>query len=313
MRHLLPPPRTPTADRATTPGSGPPRRRTTLALASAGLLAAPFLATAATALRPSPAHAAQRRSTRAAAATNTVSADGAFTEAFFDDFDGPTLDRAKWRAVMSGPHHSGMRWNPAGVEASGGTLRVAAERQPDGVFTGAGVAIGYGPEAFGVVHGRIEMRARVEPGHGTAPALMGWPSRADRWPPEFDLMEATDGTRRRISVANHWEDPARPGQDNHELRWVDLDATDWHSYRVEWTPSSIAYAVDGREVYRSTDPRHTTSHPMTAAIGMFVGTPATANWIPQPDRATPNRVVLHLDWVRVSHWTGADGGGGRAR
>jgi beta-glucanase (GH16 family) len=115
-------------------------------------------------------------------------------------------------------------------------------------------------------------------------------------------MESTDGERRRISVAVHYEDPARPGRDNYELRWVEIDATQWHVYQVEWTPAHVAFAVDGREVYRTTDPRHTTAHPMTASAAMFVGTTQTANWIPLPDRTTPDRVVLHIDWIRVSRW-----------
>jgi len=230
------------------------------------------------------------------------SSGGAFRTVFYDGFD-VDGDLSQWKAIMQGPHHTGMWWNPDGVQVHNGELEVSADKQANGYYTGAGLAIEYGPDAFGVDYGRIEVRAKWDGGQGIAPAIMGWPSAADAWPPEFDLMEVVDADGQWVATTNHWQGPGGNGDNAYRTEWTQIDSTQWHTYAVEWTPDGITYTIDGRVVYTG-GPEELPGQKMTASIGVFVGTTGTQGWIPLPDNTTPDHVGLHVDYVKVEEWIG---------
>ncbi|GGG16831.1 hypothetical protein GCM10010964_01400 [Caldovatus sediminis] len=227
---------------------------------------------------------------------------GAFRTVFYDGFD-VDGDLSRWKAIMQGPHHSGMWWNPDGVKVRDGELEVSADLQDNGYYTGAGLAIDFGPDAFGVDYGRIEVRAKWDAAQGIAPAIMGWPSAADAWPPEFDLMEVVDADGQWVATTNHWQGPGGNGDDAYRTAWTEIDSTDWHTYAVQWTPEGVVYTIDGEVVYTG-GPEELPGQKMTASIGVFVGTWATQGWVPLPDETTPEHVGLHVDYVKVEEWIG---------
>ena len=78
-----------------------------------------------------------------------------------------------------------------------------------------------------------------QPGH-LVPAQQGV------WPPEVDYFQDAGGTRQSFSASLHVGPDGNgdccvipsPTQDN--------DGTAWHTYGVQWTPSSMTYTIDGR-------------------------------------------------------------------
>ena len=65
---------------------------------------------------------------------------------------------------------------------------------------------------------------------------------------EIDFMELVDPARRAAEGFVHH------GADNRRERGtVTTDATRWHDWAVEWTPSAITMFLDGRPWYRTTD------------------------------------------------------------
>jgi beta-glucanase (GH16 family) len=65
-----------------------------------------------------------------------------------------------------------------------------------------------------------------------------WPA-ASVWPPEIDFNE-TDGVTTSTQATVHWSSANL--QQHSELN---IDLTQWHTFGVIWTPTSITYTVDG--------------------------------------------------------------------
>jgi beta-glucanase (GH16 family) len=60
------------------------------------------------------------------------------------------------------------------------------------------------------------------------------------WPPELDFNE-TDGSATATTATVHWGS----GNSQYHSSLNNIDMTQWHTWGVIWTPSSITYTVDG--------------------------------------------------------------------
>jgi beta-glucanase (GH16 family) len=98
------------------------------------------------------------------------------------------------------------------------------------------------------------VRVRVPQGAKdyNAVALL-WPS-TDNWPGdgEVDFLELkNDATRHNVTGALHYS------PDGQTDKWiggnVDVDATQWHNYAVEWTPTEMTFYVDAVPYFTTTD------------------------------------------------------------
>lgn len=145
--------------------------------------------------------------------------------------------------IYDGPGHAGNgRRTPEAVTVSDGTLVITAH--PDGSSGGMAVRGG------GSMYGRWEVCARASVAAPTwhAVALL-WPDDND-WPVggEIDFMEMIDPLRRTVEYNLHYG-----AQDDIEHHRVDVDATAWHAWAVEWTSRRIAVYLDGEMWAQSTD------------------------------------------------------------
>ncbi|MFC8315038.1 glycoside hydrolase family 16 protein [Gordonia sp. NPDC057258] len=145
--------------------------------------------------------------------------------------------------IYDGPGHDGNgRRTPEAVSVSDGNLIITA--RADGSSGGMAVKGG------GSKYGRWEICARATVAAPTwhAVALL-WPD-ANDWPVggEIDFMEIIDPLRRTVEYNLHYG-----AQDDIEHHRVDVDATKWHSWAVEWTPRRIAVFLDGVLWAQSTD------------------------------------------------------------
>jgi len=68
---------------------------------------------------------------------------------------------------------------------------------------------------------------------------------------EVDFMEITDPARQSSEFWLHYGP-----DDNRESSNIQIDATQWHSWAVEWTPWHIAAYVDGRMWWVTTNVAH---------------------------------------------------------
>ena len=107
-------------------------------------------------------------------------------------------------------------------------------------------------------------------------------------------MEMGDDARRTTDAFIHY------GEDNRQVHGsVEADATRWHNWAVEWTPSSITTYLDGTEWFRTTDTAVQPPGPMHLCLQL--------DWFPKG--GTVRRSTMQVDWVR-EYALGAHGAAG---
>jgi beta-glucanase (GH16 family) len=179
--------------------------------------------------------------------------------------------------VYDGPGHEGKgRRAPSAVSVRDGIMTITG----DAAGRTAGMAWGTG-QRYGRWEGRVRAPAAADSYHAL---MLLWPD-AENWPVggEVDFMEMTDGDRRSTNMFLHY------GEENSQVSGdVDVDATKWHDWAVEWTPKGITAYLDGRPWFRSTDPKTLPPGPMHLCVQL--------DWFPGdgPTRSSS----MQVDWVK---------------
>jgi|GEM_PF-3301797 len=191
--------------------------------------------------------------------------------------------------VYDGPGHAGKGTrSPSAVSVDDGLLTITG----DSSGTTGGMAWGQGQE-----HGRWEGRVRAPVSDESYNALLLlWPD-AEDFPVggEIDFMEMTDSSRQKTDLFIHY------GADNSQVSGaVEIDATEWHNWAVEWTPEAITAYVDGEEWYRTTDTGIFPPGPMHLCIQL--------DWFPTGGDVRESS--MEVDWVRQYVLNQGSGAGG---
>jgi beta-glucanase (GH16 family) len=130
---------------------------------------------------------------------------------------------------------------------SNGTLKITAIRESfsGSAFTSARLKT---KDKFEFKYGRVEARAKLPTGAGTWPAIwmlgadinqVGWPACG-----EIDIMEHKGSELNKIHGSLHF--PGRSGGNPVTNTTTITNAnTEFHVYSVDWSESSIKFAIDG--------------------------------------------------------------------
>jgi hypothetical protein len=155
---------------------------------------------------------------------------------YSQNFDGSSLPPG-WEAYQGHPNNDPYStWDPANDVVSGGELHLLAT--PAGGVGG----VGYrgNPQTYGMY--LVRLKGDYEPGLQMSNIALLWPD-SSAWPPEIDFFEDHGGTRSGYLATLH------PGPDGHNSNQVHVEvannATQWHTYGVEWTPTTITFTIDG--------------------------------------------------------------------
>jgi len=130
-------------------------------------------------------------------------------------------------------------WQSSNVTVSGGALHLLATPSAQG-----GVAFYGNPQTYGMY--LVRMKGDYEPDLDINNLAILWPAQQGVWPPEVDFYQDAGGTRQSFSASLHVAPDgngdccviASPTQDS--------DGTAWHTYGVQWTPTSMTYTIDGQ-------------------------------------------------------------------
>lgn len=144
---------------------------------------------------------------------------------------------------------------------------------------------------FWRTYGYYEMRARLPLGKGFFPAFWLLPKRVV-WPPEIDVFEASGVRPNDVHLGVMG--PDRKGGDT----WINGAigiADGFHAYGLEWTRETVAWFLDGREVWRRPNSIH---EDMYVLANLAVGN-RDPNFIPNPDASTPFPGRFEIDYIRV--------------
>ena len=135
-------------------------------------------------------------------------------------------------------------------------------------------------------YGRWEGRVKAPKGSPSYNALLLlWPT-AEDFPVggEIDFMEIMSHDRDEVNIFLHY------GADNSQVQGkVEVDATEWHNWAVEWTPDGVTTFLDGEEWWKTTDTSILPPGPMHLCIQL--------DWFPEgKDDGQPGE--MHVDWVK---------------
>ena len=215
---------------------------------------------------------------------------------FFDGFDGAFVDRAAWPIFQWGWANNGaFQYSPVNVVAFDGSAKVVSQPGADGVWTSGAFSQGWN----GQLYGRYEVRARFDPGQGLSGALLLWPT-DDEGGHEIDLIENRNAEKTLNNITVH-------GNGGFESWEFSYDATQWHTYTVDWLPGELVFYLDGQEIHRTSN--RVAAEPMSFGVLGHVNS-QTDLWQGGPPNAdSPGFHSIHVDWVRVSTpeglWPGA--------
>ncbi|WP_060722622.1 glycoside hydrolase family 16 protein [Pseudonocardia sp. EC080625-04] len=185
--------------------------------------------------------------------------------------------------LYDGPGHAGNGTrSPEAASVADGLLTI--DGTGDG--TTGGMAWGDGQQ-----YGRWEGRVRAPKGSPSYNALLLlWPT-AENFPVggEIDFMEIMDAERNKVELFLHY------GEDNSQVHGeVEVDATQWNNWAVEWTPEGVTAFLNGEEWWKTTDTSILPPGPMHLCIQL--------DWFPKGDSDTGQ---MQVDWVK--QWSLGEG------
>ena len=169
-----------------------------------------------------------------------------------EDFTG---DLGQW-SLYNGPGHDGNgRRTPSAARIADGILTINgdADGNSEGMAWGAGA-----------MYGRWEARMRASAGDRDYHAvLLLWPDNEDEggYGGEVDFMENSDPTRQNTEMFVHYDD-----EDTQLHGDVDVDATQWHNWAVEWSPDHITAYLDGKQWWSTSLPAAQPPGPMHMTV-----------------------------------------------
>ena len=222
--------------------------------------------------------------------TTNVNSNG-WVQTFFDGFDGAYLDRAAWPIVQYNVGANGaFTYSPANVFGYNGEMNVANIADGNGWTSGA-----FQQGWNGQMYGRWSVSARFDAGQGVTAAILLWPESGDS-KYEIDLVEPRSADKTTLN------NTTIHGPNDAITIPFDYDATQWHTYTVDWKPGLIDIYLDGTKILETNE--RVPDEPMSLGFLGYVANGGDSWFGGQPNADTPAVSALHIDWVR--EWTLAD-------
>ena len=160
-----------------------------------------------------------------------------YTQTYVTDFPGTSLP-AGWYTYSGTPGGDpGARWASSHDVVGGGMLQLETYQDP--AYNNQWVSGGLKMSGISQIHGAYFVRSRaVGTGPGPDDVALLWPAN-NSWPPEVDFNE-TLGSDTSSTATLHYG-----STNNMDYRTASIDMTQWHTWGVIWTSTSITYTVDG--------------------------------------------------------------------
>ncbi len=155
-------------------------------------------------------------------------------------------------------------------------------------------------------YGRFEVRYRAVQASGALASFFTF---------HDNISSTKDWNEIDIEIMGRYTDEVQfntitAGQTSHVYpQWVSFNpATDFHTYAFEWTPSYVAWFIDGNEVLRQTG-AHIATLNKPQKIMMNIWPPAYSNWAGKWNPAVLP-LFAYYDWVSYASYTPGRGNTG---
>jgi hypothetical protein len=211
----------------------------------------------------------------------SASAMSGYTQTYVSDFAGSSLPSA-WGGYEGQPGGDpGAQFDQAHVTVSGGLMNINTYQDPafnnEWVTGGACMC-----NLSGQLYGAWFVRSRLT-GPGATGVELLWPD-ASVWPPEIDFNETLGGTSSTLATVHY-------GASNSQIqKSLNIDMTQWHTWGVVWTPTSITYTVDGNVWGTVTSTSAIPSIPMHLSL-------QSQTWCASGWACPTTPQSLQVDWV----------------
>lgn len=186
-----------------------------------------------------------------------------------------------------------------------GVLKIAALKEDiEGKKYSSARLVSKGKGDF--LYGRFEFRAKLPEGRGTWPALWmlptdwaygGWPKSG-----EIDVMEHVGYDKNNVHVTVHTEaHNGMKGTQKGKAKVIDGATSDFHIYKVDWTPYAVKGYIDDEKVFEYiNEGKGFESWPFNKRFHILMNVAVGGSWGGQKgidDSVFP--ATMEVDYVRV--------------
>lgn len=144
-------------------------------------------------------------------------------------------------------------------------------------------------QSFAQTYGLFEVNCEMPAGAGMWPAFWLLPA-SGGWPPEIDAPEVLGSNPNVVYLSTHSN---VNGNHTTAVTLPTSTATGFHTYGVDWEPSTITYYFDGNAIASLPTPADC-NQPMYMLLNLAVG--GTGSW---PGAAAGETGQLLVNWVRA--------------
>ena len=218
-----------------------------------------------------------------------------------DEFNGSSVNTSNWNfeTGCNQPNNELECYQSGGANTSvaNGILTITAKFS-GGVYTSARMNTS---GKYSWTYGKFEARIKIPTGQGTWPAFwmlgqnigsVGWPQSG-----EIDNMEHVDSIPTNVGTM-HWNGGS--GHVQYGCNSQNLDFSQYHTYDVIWTSSSISWQVDGNQYCSHSIANNVNNTgafhlPFYLLLNLAIGGSYPGN----PNGSVTFPVSMNVDYVRV--------------
>jgi beta-glucanase (GH16 family) len=237
--------------------------------------------------------------------------EGDWTQTFDEEFNGTAIDESKWNVKGDNYYDQRSHFSKDGMLIGGGSAKLHYEKKTgyqndDPSKKQTDYSVGY-LDTFGKWtqrYGYFESRMKLPTAPGLWPAFWLMPDRGvgdehrnstKFGGMEFDVMEFLSGWGpNRYNIAMHWDGYAKDHKSTGSDRiYVQPDKDGFITCGLLWTPGSLAYYCNGKEIL------HYESDRISNVPEDMMYTMPSGGWdaLPLDDAKLPDDLVI--DYVRV--------------
>jgi hypothetical protein len=216
-----------------------------------------------------------------------------YHQVFSDDFTGTTLDSNWYAYPLRQANPQAGYWNPSHIIVGGGLATIKTYQDPafNGNWTSAGMSSKPG---LVQTYGEYLVRSRVTSSAGISFTELLWNAN-DSGSPEVDFNES-NGTSSETYGNLIWMNRGFDRRVN-----LSVDLTQWHTWGIIWTPTSLQFTVDG-SVWATMDPAgYIPNGPMVLDLQGHTWSCDNSFHKVCPNSSTPPLSELQIDWVVAYH------------
>ena len=235
-----------------------------------------------------------------------------YSVAWFDEFDGNSLDLSRWKIsdTNNTTNNSLQDYRPSQVSVGQGLMAILSEDTPS---RGRPYLSGLIETRNLQKYGRFDIRAKLPTSKGMWPAIWllsdvtvaPWPSEG-----EIDIMENRGTQPNLTSTAFHYGTNGNGEPFRHFFRYTDQTAVhdgaaqnyhdEFHTYSVEWDPEQIRFYVD--DVHHWTVRDDDVDGFLTDRVGqmrLIINTAVGGDFLENPDGETVWPQRFEVDYVHA--------------